>query len=116
MATATAIDHVAIVKKFVEAKIEEGNRWLCIFKNRSGQCSFTIYDPANGNPTNTDAMYLVSDPDGGGAILPRHLTVRPLFLSKIVGIEITSRTEESQLLEYLEQGFQMLKDARKIPQ
>lgn len=109
-----ATNKSTVVQEFVEQKNREGHIWLRLFKNRSGQAAFTIYDPAMGIPTSTESMYLVSDMDSRGAILPRHMKVAPLFSSNVVGIEFDELTREEELLGYLEQAFEILRSARPL--
>lgn len=105
-------DHAAIIKNFVESKVRAGYSDLFLFKNRSGQFAFQIYDPKSGHPTLNEAVYLLygkPDPNHkGGDKLPLHGQVIKVCGMPCAGVEFDWRSDPRKLRADLDSVFRKL--------
>lgn len=101
--------------EFIEHKHAEGALWLSLFKNHSGQHTFTVYDSTSGVPSSKETVFLTADAYDRGSVLPRHMQVKTLYRSLAVGIEYDALTEADAFMADIQKGYELLRDSRTEP-
>lgn len=111
-------DYPGAIKSFVARKVEAGHKDLFLFKNRSGQWVFQIYDAASGMPTTAETFYLLyGKPVDDRAKLPAKLpavgSIGVAYGILAVGLEYNSSDTPRELNAKLNRAFRMLAKARE---
>jgi hypothetical protein len=104
------VDHGAIVKGFIARKVAVGYQDLFLFKNRSGQWVFQVYDAKSGNPTTNESLFLLhgKPTKDGGQVMPPAGCVGTAYGIPVVAVEYDSRDTPEELNAKLNQAFKAL--------
>lgn len=108
----TESDYTSTIKAFIASKVESGHPDLFLFKNRSGQWVYQIYDAASGKPKTPEMFYLVygkPNPDASPWKMPLSKgEVKTQDGLSIVGLEYNPDASEQSLTDELNSALNAL--------
>lgn len=111
--TKTEESYPDAIKAFVARKNKAGYTDLFLFKNRSGQWVYQLYDPAGGGPTTAEQFFLMhgKPKDDGRFKLPNPGKVAIVCGCPAIGVEYQPYHTPSELKAKLDGAFTALMKA-----